>query len=67
MRWSFLRKIRAIYATKSNKEMKKDNIVIVLDAKQIIKNITYKYGKHPNLNSTYASVKESYEKKESKS
>jgi TRAP-type uncharacterized transport system substrate-binding protein len=37
--------------------MKVDNVVIVLDAKEIIKKIEAKYGKHPILSSTYDSVK----------
>jgi uncharacterized membrane protein len=42
--------------------MKRDNIVIVLDAKQILKKIEAKYGKHPIISSTYASAKESFER-----
>lgn len=41
--------------------MKKDNVVIVLDAQEILKNFTAKYGKHPKISSTYESAKHTFE------
>jgi hypothetical protein len=41
--------------------MKKDNIVIVLDAQEILKKFTAKYGKHPKVSSTYESAKRTFE------